>query len=581
MIAADRRLRRAFMVITYYREMQMNYNDKNETTGGNGKAGALGYAIILLYALYFLILFAERTVAVVMGFVSDVPFYESGDVVQWYAHIVTAAALVSSFVAMVFFNGSIFGFLFTRRQRYLEKTDARNMAAAAGLILVGGMVHTTFTVLWLQFTAYGCLLISMLLRSIGAGMRARSDVTRGRLVVSYLYVVCFSMAIPVVYSADLGPVQTAFVVLEIVTALVLVAAFSYLLFTFYRSGGLLQFGIPLIAYTIAADIAIFVLRYADTANWFVLVFLILTAIFWLIGRIKYGNKVLPYFGGKYKKKRYFEGWYVKLIDASGKAVALIISYHAEASGERYSMLQFVGENSFGIRKDVSAFSADEDRFSARFCGLTADESGLHADIDEEGHTLHGDVRFGELAAPSRDIMGPFASFPLMECKHGVVSMMHSLSGQLEIDGRTYDFDGGTGYIEKDLGRSFPSEYFWTQASDGRSSVMAAVASIPYMGLKFPGCICFVYTGGREYRLATYNLAKADVRPDGVTLTRGRYKLEIIPEDASCVNVLAAPTDGGMSRAVHESVSARVRYLFTASGKTVFDMTCQSSGYEKG
>ena len=55
-------------------------------------------------------------------------------------------------------------------------------------------------------------------------------------------------------------------------------------------------------------------------------------------------------------------------------------------------------------------------------------------------------------------MGPFRFIAGMECSHGVISMMHSLEGTIEINGEIVDFSGGTGYIETDRGRSFPSAY---------------------------------------------------------------------------------------------------------------------------
>ncbi len=54
--------------------------------------------------------------------------------------------------------------------------------------------------------------------------------------------------------------------------------------------------------------------------------------------------------------------------------------------------------------------------------------------------------------------------PAMECYHGVVSMYHLLSGHLEINGDKVDFSGGKGYIEKDWGRSMPSDWIWIQAT---------------------------------------------------------------------------------------------------------------------
>lgn len=63
-----------------------------------------------------------------------------------------------------------------------------------------------------------------------------------------------------------------------------------------------------------------------------------------------------------------------------------------------------------------------------------------------------------------DIMGPFRFLPGMECSHGVISMGHSLEGKLDLNGKRIDFSGGTGYVETDRGRSFPSAYLWTQCT---------------------------------------------------------------------------------------------------------------------
>ena len=61
-------------------------------------------------------------------------------------------------------------------------------------------------------------------------------------------------------------------------------------------------------------------------------------------------------------------------------------------------------------------------------------------------------------------MGPFRFLPGMECSHGVISMGHALEGTLTLNGAVLDFAGGTGYVETDRGRSFPSAYLWTQCA---------------------------------------------------------------------------------------------------------------------
>jgi hypothetical protein len=67
-----------------------------------------------------------------------------------------------------------------------------------------------------------------------------------------------------------------------------------------------------------------------------------------------------------------------------------------------------------------------------------------------------------LASPG--IMGWYGLVPFMECFHGIVSFGHSLSGELEVEGKSQSFEAGRGYIEKDWGRNFPSGYVWLHSN---------------------------------------------------------------------------------------------------------------------
>ena len=63
-----------------------------------------------------------------------------------------------------------------------------------------------------------------------------------------------------------------------------------------------------------------------------------------------------------------------------------------------------------------------------------------------------------------DVMGWTAWVPLApECRHGVVSVGGEARGTLVIDGTPMRVDGGTAYIEKDWGSSFPKSHVWLQA----------------------------------------------------------------------------------------------------------------------
>ena len=196
----------------------------------------------------------------------------------------------------------------------------------------------------------------------------------------------------------------------------------------------------------------------------------------------------------------FEGWYYKH-QTNGKTLALI-----PGKAEDNAFVQVVtDELAYNIPYSLDEYSIDNDIL--RVGGNIFSKSGVTLDIQHPELTLNGEIKYSNLTPIRGDIMGPFRFFP-MECRHGVVSMNHSLYGAAMLNDETYDFTDGRGYIESDSGRSFPSGYTWVQCNDFENcSIIVAVARIPFYGLKFWGCICVVYLNGREYRLATYNGVK--------------------------------------------------------------------------
>lgn len=542
------------------------------------KTGALRYFENLFLAVYFFVLLGERTASVIYAFVNA--DLAAAGFVWWYAHVVTALTPAAFLIVGMRDIVRIVARIFGAAVGPFAETNYRSIAYAAGVLLVGGMIHTDGTILWLQFVAYGGLLLSMLLRAIAASRTPRDGVTTGRLTVSYLYVLCFSMSIPVVYDTAIA-YAAIFVPLEIVTSLLLVFAFTVMLDGYLGSGGLANFNLLTIVFTVAADVALLALRWGETINYFLLVFPLLTAIFGLIGRAMYGNHQLLWFYGYRHRRSYFEGWYFKL-QKGDTVLAFIVSYHATADGRRYGMLQVVtdGEPLY-FQFPIGDFAAREDRLDIAMGDSRFDESGMTLDLELNGHHVRGRIDFGKFTLLKHDIMGFFANFPLMQCKHGVVSMRHEISGGVEIDGKSYDFGGGVGYVEKDRGNSFPSDYHWTQVVDDKLSVMLAVARIPYAGIAFSGCIGTVWYEGREYRMATYNGVHIRERTaEKLVIERGKKKLTVTALSTNA-RPLAAPDMGEMSRTIHESPAAKVRYEFTDGGRTLFDVTSEVAGFETG
>lgn len=78
-------------------------------------------------------------------------------------------------------------------------------------------------------------------------------------------------------------------------------------------------------------------------------------------------------------------------------------------------------------------------------------------------------------------MGWYSYVPLMECKHGIVSVNHYLKGKIRINGNSIDLSEGKGYIEKDWGTSFPEVWIWIQSNNftnPETSFTFSLAKIP-------------------------------------------------------------------------------------------------------
>ncbi len=195
--------------------------------------------------------------------------------------------------------------------------------------------------------------------------------------------------------------------------------------------------------------------------------------------------------------------------------------------------------------------------------------------------ISGEISYGPFAPLSSDIMGPFRFFP-MECRHGVLSMAHTLQGSIIMDGHLHSFDGGLGYVEKDSGTSFPRSYLWMQCSDFSEpcSVMVSIAHIPFCGSSFRGCICAILYQGREYRLATYRGVKVpSFSPEHICLSQGRFLLELDIAPSHMGHPLRAPQCGQMSNTIRESCNAHLRAKLWKRGKPVFDLQSNHAAYE--
>lgn len=280
------------------------------------------------------------------------------------------------------------------------------------------------------------------------------------------------------------------------------------------------------------------------------------------------------FQGWGKKRKYFEGWYYKVVNASEDRVfAIIPGIAMDEKGNRQAFIQVLD----GKKKTAVYHRFDDTLFRPRAGKLFIEidrnsfsEAHLRLDLPD----FSGELQFkGNIGWPkpfySPGIMGPYAFAPFMECYHGIVSLDHEISGGLRLRGENISFEKGRGYIEKDWGRSFPSAYCWLQTNHFSTpgiSLKASVAKIPWIRKAFTGFIAGCWIGDRLIRFTTYNgsvLRKcyADETRLELVFENRKYRLETRTLRDRATG-LASPILGLMDGRIEESMTAETEVLLT-------------------
>jgi len=225
---------------------------------------------------YFVVLFAERAQSLIRSFRDrEVSVWGSGFdryvngicIVSLAAFLILLFTANRGFLKALFVNGTV--------------VDYRMLSITIGVILISGMVHTEYTIPGIQFGAYGLLIVALIIRTAENSAAAGS---KALLWMSLVYLIFFSMAIPVVYRSEIGN-ASLFHVVESLVSLVLIAAFTYMTYRVLIGNAVDLFMICPIVLAIAGDIAVLALRWKENVNTFVLILLIASVVTWVAGFI--------------------------------------------------------------------------------------------------------------------------------------------------------------------------------------------------------------------------------------------------------------------------------------------------------
>lgn len=278
------------------------------------------------------------------------------------------------------------------------------------------------------------------------------------------------------------------------------------------------------------------------------------------------------FQGRNKKKDYFEGWYFKHSTKDKDINFSIIPGVNYEKNKKSAFIQVIigpEYKSYYINYDYTDFSYTDNPFSVKIGNNLFSTDCITLDIETDNVKLKGKIEYKNISPINQsicqpNIMGFFAYFKFMQCNHGVISLNHSLSGQISYNGSDIDFNSGKGYIEKDWGTSFPKKYCWIQCnhfSEEENSLFFSFAHIPFLGSEFMGFISILKVGNKQYRFATYNRAKVKKISfeNNILEVEIKRNKQLLKVKAYVKNgrVLKAPKQGIMEDDIKETMGGNV------------------------
>lgn len=300
------------------------------------------------------------------------------------------------------------------------------------------------------------------------------------------------------------------------------------------------------------------------------------------------------FQGKYRKKRYFEGWYFRITDSKAEHVYAIIPGISIGQWDTHAFIQVLdSDNKVSyFRYDINDFEFNEHRFEIMIGDNYFSKSRIRLNLIGNELSLQGDLYFCNILEYPRScrrpgVMGPFLFLPRMECYTDIINIQSEIIGHLKISGERIDFTGGIGYVEKNWGRSMPQSWVWIQSNHFQPddvSVSLNIAKIPCLCGSFIGFISMFRYKDRIFMFTTYSGAWISRLYHSnnhlrVTLKDCRFRLDINVTYAQG-GTIKAPVNGQMSRSITENVNSVIKLRFSdRSGRILYEGIGTNTGLE--
>jgi hypothetical protein len=296
-----------------------------------------------------------------------------------------------------------------------------------------------------------------------------------------------------------------------------------------------------------------------------------------------------------RSKKYFEGWYFKHVSRDrGAALAVIpgVSFSERGNFCFVQLIDGATGKSRWFPYPLSEFAFSRHAFEISIGSNRFSFQGIELHLSDQDGPVEARLDYRNLTplAPCLlwpNVMGPYSFAPLMECYHAIGSMDHQITGTARVGSATMDFTGGSGYLEKDWGRSMPSAWIWAQSNtfeEEGASFVFSLARVPWLSRSFPGFFAVLRSGGVVRRFASYTGAVVK----RVSLEGRELRIDVEDRHLSLKlrarrtreGTLLAPVHGAMDRRIGESIDACLGIrLEDKKGALIFQGTGVSAGAE--
>ncbi len=266
------------------------------------------------------------------------------------------------------------------------------------------------------------------------------------------------------------------------------------------------------------------------------------------------------FVGSKKKRNYFEGWYIKIIDNKNNCCSFIFGITLNQK-DPHSFIQIIDQSenkSYYYRFKVSDFHYSDNVIIIGDNCISTNRVRLLVDNFDVDIIIRPTI-FLKRRIGGNSVMGMFKYLNL-PIQHEIVFMNSEIRGTIKTETRDSKIYGNA-YMEKDFGTMFPKKWLWIQSSNFLNNNISLVVSKADILANFSGFFCFLNVNGKEYRFATYNCSKIKHyrNNDNITLIlqNGNYILVLKLKWHPGSTLIAPVKKAEMKRKIEESLSSTI------------------------